>query len=149
MAKLSYQEKSIWSSLIILVAAAVYFYWRVFEAYAAGAPPTSADLSPLILSLIVLMVGAEAGLHVTLSLCGKEEPKDERDVLVDAKSARNAYYILISGLVIFGGHAAAVDVFGLGELPSAMTLVLGAVLAVVIAEVGHYVSQLVYYRRGI
>ena len=115
----------------------------------ANAPLTIAQIAPPLLSMILLIVAAEVALHVTLSLCGQEEAKDERDVLVAAKAARNAYYLSITGLAMLGGHAAMAEVFAFGRMPGVEVAVLAVVLAVTIAEVGHYASQLYYYRRGV
>jgi hypothetical protein len=148
MATLSYQEKSIWASLLVLTGASAYFFVSVFDGYVSGAPLTVAQIAPPLLSMIVLIVAAEVVLHTTLALCGQEEPKDERDVLVAAKAARNAYYLLITGLAVLGGHAAAAEVFAYGRMPGVEAAVLAIVFAVTIAEIGHYASQLYYYRRG-
>ncbi len=149
MTNLSYQEKTIWSSLLVLVGASTYFFLMVFDGYLSGAALTIAQIAPPLLSMVLLIVAAEVALHTTLALCGKEEPKDERDMLVAAKAARNAYYVLITGLAVLGGHAAAAEVFAFGHMPSVEVAVLAVVFAVTIAEIGHYVSQLYYYRRGV
>ena len=117
MSMLSYQEKTIWSSLLVLVGASAYFFVAVFDGYLSGEPLTIAQIAPPLLSMILLIVAAEVALHVTLTLCGQEEEKDERDVLVAAKAARNAYYLLITGLAVLGGHAAAAEVFAFGRMP--------------------------------
>ena len=149
MSMLSYQEKTIWASLLVLIGASAYFFITVFDGYLSGEPLTIAQIAPPLLSMILLIVAAEVALHVTLSLCGREEAKDERDVLVAAKAARNAYYLLITGLAMLGGHAAMAEVFAFGRMPGVEVAVLAVVLAVTIAEVGHYASQLYYYRRGV
>ena len=146
---LSYQEKSIWGSLLVMVGATLYFASEIAAIYATGAAPTFRELAPLTLSLVILIVGAEAGYHVTLSLCAKNTPKDERDRLVDAKSARNAYYTLIVALAVIGGHVAIGELLAVGKPPSAGALYISLLASLAIAEIGHYASQLVYYRRGV
>jgi hypothetical protein len=148
---LSSYESTIWSSLIITVAASVYFFGKVFGAIAAGAPLGVAEIARLGLAIVVLIVAVEIAFQVALAAWCRGEPQtDERDRLIAAKSARNAYYVLVTGLFILIGHAGLASLFGYIDrvrLDLPMAIVLG-VFVLVVAEIAHYGSRIAYYRLG-
>lgn len=145
-------ESTIWSSLILTIGAATYFFSRVFGAWADGTPLGVAEMAELGLAMVVIIVAIEVAFQASMTIWCKREPQvDERDRLIAAKSARNGYYLLVGALVILIGHAGLASLLGYIDalrldLPLAIAL---AVFALVVAEVGHYVSRIWYYRRGI
>ncbi|MCA1798447.1 MAG: hypothetical protein LC632_03035 [Xanthomonadaceae bacterium] len=150
MRNLSNHESGIWSSLFIIVLTSVYFFSKVLGAMAAGTPLPVDELYRLGLALVFIIVAAEIALQVTLAIaCRKKERTDERDALIAAKGARNAYYVLVTGLALLGGHAALNRIFGRGLEIDLSTAIVFVLLALVIAEIFHFASQLYYYRRGV
>lgn len=149
MPMLSFQEKTIWCSLLVLIAAASYFFGRIFFGIATGAPLAPAPLARLAIGLLLVMVAAEVLLRIVIATFSGEEPKDERDDLVEARSARNAYYILVTGLMFLAGHAALNALFGRGNGVDIHMAAVFILFALVVAETSHFVSQLFYYRRGV
>lgn len=151
MNPISQYESTIWSSLIITVAAATYFFGKIFGAVAAGAPLALDQIARIGLAMVIIIVAVEIAFQVALTYWCRGEPQtDERDALIAAKSARNAYFILITGLILLIGHAGLASFFGYIDamhLDLPMAIVLG-VFVLVVAEIGHYVSRIAYYRRG-
>ena len=45
---------------------------------------------------VVAIVVIEIVYHIVLALESKAEPKDERDILIECKAYRNAYFLLAS-----------------------------------------------------
>jgi hypothetical protein len=121
---LSYQEKSIWGSLIATLI--IYGHY-----YAVGA---KGSLVASVIALIVIEIVCQS----VISLAHKPEPKDERDRLIAARAYRVAYTILVAGVltILFISDWVA---------PTVATIF----LALVVADVGKSVTRLFYYRRGV
>jgi len=148
---LSYQEKSILGSLVAMLV--VYGYYFAAVLHNVGQPEfIGAGLGRLFLAVVAIIV-IEIVYHIVLALESKPEPKDERDILIEAKGYRNAYFALSTGafLVIAGVIAAGLS-RGASPMPVNVTLFLMAnivLLFMVVAEVIKFATQLLYYRRGV
>ena len=151
MNSVSQYESTVWSSLIVTLAAAAYFFGKVFGAFAAGVPMDPAGIARLGLGLVVILVAVEIAFQVAVTAWCKSEPQvDERDRLIAAKATRNAYYVLVTGLFMLIGHLGLQSLFGRGPgltLDTVTTVVL-LVLVLVVAEIGQMASRIFYYRRG-
>jgi hypothetical protein len=119
---LSYQEKSIWGSLIAtLIVCGRYFA----TGYRAGPIGT-------VTLLVVIQVVAQ----IAIALAAKPEPKDERDRLIETRGYRNGYLFLVLGTIVC--------------MNIGVRLTVGALLtALMSAEIGKSITQLFYYRRGV
>jgi hypothetical protein len=151
MKNISAYEGTIWSSLIVTIAASIYFFGKVFGAIAAGSPLAPGDVARLGLAVIVILIAVEVALALAFAVWCKGVPEtDERDERIAAKSARNAYYILITGLFVLVGHLGIQALTGKGPwlTMDTGTTVVTLVFALVVAEVSHYLSRIVYYRVG-
>lgn len=152
MKNMSAYESTIWSSLIITVAASVYFFGKIFGAYAAGAPLGVDEIARLGLAMVVIIVAIEIAFQVATTVWCRGEPQtDERDTLIAAKSASNAYYVLVTGLVLLLGHAGLAALLGYIDelrLDLPLAIVMG-IFVLVVAEVVHYASRIWFYRRGL
>lgn len=124
LADISYQEKSIWGSLI----ATLLVYGRYYALGARG------GLVGTVIALIII----EIICQIVISVANKPEPKDERDRLIAAKAYRVAYTILVAGVLTILLISEAIT-------PTANIIF----AALVLADVGKSVTRLYYYRRGI
>jgi len=134
--KLTYQEKSIWGSLVIILAAFAYYFAGVLGGTAAAGAAV-VDLRRLIIVTGIIIV-VEIVHHIVITVQSGGAPEDERDRLIGTRSYRNAYFLLAAGL--FAAIASSV------WAPEWTAHVL--ILTIVIGECGHFVSQLYYYRSG-
>lgn len=116
---LSYQEKSIWGSLI----ATLLVYGGYFGAGAKGS----------LIGTVILLVIIQIVCQIAIAIAARPEPKDERDRQIEAKAWRNGYVLLVTGTLVCM----------LG--PTARWLL----LALVVSEIAKSVTQLYYYRRGV
>lgn len=151
MKSFSAHEGTLWSSLIITVAASVYFFGEVFGAMAAGDPMAAGEIAKLGLALVVILVATEIALNIVVTIACRGEPQlDERDRIIATKAARNAYYILITGLFMVIGHAGIYALLGYAPAIefNATNTVIFLVFALVVAEIAHFISRIVYYRLG-
>lgn len=139
---MSYQEKSILTSLILTVIIFGFYFVKVFGTIS----PTDSGL----VNGIVLFVGAvlyivllEIILRIILPIFHKNEPRsisDERDKIIQLKATRVSYIILV-----FGMFFATISLF----LSLAPLLIANIVLLFfIIAELTGYSIQLFYYRKG-
>ena len=119
---ISYQEKSIWGTL---VATLVIYGW-----YFARGGQGSLALTIVLLAMVQIVY------QIILAVGSERAPKDERDHLIESKSYRNSYLLLVVGLILCmnvpGGRS-----------------VNGMLMAIICAEVIKSGTQLYYYRHGV
>jgi hypothetical protein len=148
---LSYQEKSILGSLLAMVVVYGYYFASVLRD--AARPEFDGDsLGRLMLAVIAIIV-IEIVYHIVLALESKTEPKDERDILIECKAYRNAYFLLAVGAVLV---ITWVIVAGLVRAAAPTRIILTpfitvnlVLFAMVLAEMVKFLTQLFYYRRGV
>src|SRR5271165_6300126 len=145
---LSYQEKSILGSLLAMVV--VYGYY--FAAVLRDASSPGFNVGRLVLAVIAIIV-IEIVYHIVLALESKPEPKDERDILIECKAYRNAYFLLATGAFLV---IACVIMAGLARDAAPTRIVVTPYITVnlvlffmVLAELMKFLTQLFYYRRGL
>ena len=106
----SYRELGAWASLIVTGFVYVpYFSWvlRRFLENRLGA----GDLLGVFLGAVFTQIFFLVVIHIALAIVLKDEPRDERDRIIDAKSSHLAYNILsISSVlaavwIVIGGVA--------------------------------------------
>jgi hypothetical protein len=147
---MSYQEKSIAGSLIAMLL--VYSYYFAGVLHHAGEPRfATAGLARLIWAVIAIII-IQIVYQVALALGSHPEPKDERDVLIEAKAYRNGYFaygtgaFLVIALVIAAGLAS--DAAPTHLIVTPFLVVNLVLLFMVLAEVIKLVTQLLYYHKG-
>jgi hypothetical protein len=132
---MTFREKSAWITLIAIV---LVFggYWTILLTQRLPTTQAVELLAGLIVVKVVIIIIA----HIAIAIWASPEPRDERDRLIELRSPRNAYYVLISGLVLMMGVA-------LVGAPM-LVVVNGLLAALVLAEVVRFASLIVSYRRG-
>jgi len=147
---MSYQERSIAGSLIAMLVVYGYYFAAVLRDM--GRPGfAGGGLGRLIFAVIAIIV-IQIVYHIVLALESKPEPKDERDILIEAKAYRNGYFALASGAFFV---ISAVIVAGLARDAAPTGIVVNSFLVnlvllfMVIAEVVKLATQLFYYHKGL
>jgi len=133
---LSYKEKSLWFSLLSTIAVYAYYFWQALS-IGDGDPERVAEL---FLGIVVAFVILQIVVHIALALHHEPEPTDERDKRVAMRGAQLAYHVLMAGL----WTSLSVAALSLGTFWFAHA----ALLAIVLAELARYASQLYFYRGG-
>jgi hypothetical protein len=148
--EMSYQEKSIAGSLIAMLVVYGYYFAAVLR-NAGQAEFAGSMLGRLILAVIAIIV-IEIVYHIVLSVASKPE-KDERDVMIELKAYRNAYFAYGTGAFVV---IACVVAAGLMRDTAPTRLIVTPFLVVnlvllfmVLAEIVKFVTQLLYYTRGL
>lgn len=147
----SYRELGAWASLIVTVFVYVpYFSWVLqrFLENRLGA----GDLLGVFLSAVFTQIFFLVGIHIGLAIVLKEEPRDERDRIIDAKSSHLAYNILsISSVIaavwiVIGGEGSTAPWVMRYLDPIFLSQVF--LFLCILAEAVKYLTQGICYRRG-
>lgn len=154
MSELSFKEKSILGSLIVIVVISANYFYRVFSAVAQG-PLDRGEMvalgsfgSSLLVALIILEIVYHA-MIAGIFHAQANDPTDERDRLIAAKAGRNAGVILAIGCIWIVGHILLNVWFEENAWITPFVTAHLILLSMVAAQVAEYVSQLLYYRRGV
>jgi len=147
---LSYQEKSILGSLAAMVV--VYGYYFASVLHDTSQPALGGGSVARLVFAVVAIIVIEIVYHIVLAVETKVEPQDERDVLIESKAYRNAYFLLATGAFLVIG---AVIMAGLANDSAPTRIIVTPLLTVnlvlffmVLAELAKFLTQLFYYRRG-
>lgn len=134
---MSFREKSALLTIVTMIVAFGIYGWRVVQG-----PVGPVEQFGLLVGVVVAQVVLIAGGHILLAIASRRmpEPRDERDRMVELRSAHNGYFVMITGLFAM----MAVVFFG----ASAVNVINGLLGVVVLAEIVRFGSQLVYWRRG-
>ncbi len=150
---MSLREKSAWICLVTTGVVFVPYFVFVFRLFGQQDHSLASYIGAFVVAVfwqIILNVGAQ--IYVTIR--GGEEPKDERDVAIEAKAYRNAYLVLVSlawtvpfvALPVAAAMGQPVIPLSKGPLLFISQLLL---LSFVLAEMAKYLTQVICYRRGI
>ena len=149
MPDLSFKEKSILGTLIGITLVSFWYFETVLGMLQAGATDLVA-LGKLAVGLVIFFILVEIVFHTLLAARWPRDAaagEDERDQLIELKGERVGGLLLGLGVVSTIGHIALNALFETAA-PSHFLSVNLLLLSLTIAEIGKYVSQLIYYRRG-
>lgn len=138
----SAREKSAWVSFFAVVLTWPFFFYSAMS----GQTAISQTLPGFIAGLLSVMA-AELILDTVLNAIvnrEKKPEKDERDRAIELMSLRNAYYAMpTAAAIIFFGPS--ITYFNQAYLGIAQLFL----LCFITAEMVKYLSQMIYYRRGV
>ena len=142
LSQFSAREKSAWISLL-----AVVFTWPFFFYSAMSGQTAISQTLPGFIGGLLTVMAAELILDIVLNAIvnhEKKPEKDERDRVIELLSLRNAYYAMpTAAAIIFFGPS--ISYFNQAYLGIAQLFL----LCFVTAEMVKYLSQMIYYRRGV
>lgn len=140
---MSFNEKSIWASFIIIALVYSKYFLYVFEGLAAGTIDKG-EISGLFIGAIITLVIYQIVFHIILGILRAkrpDEPDDERDREFSTKAGNISGWVLGFAVFVIAAH---VFIYDLDALWSANLLM----LALVLSQLSAYAMQLFYYRRG-
>jgi len=140
---ISYQEKSIWISLVTTILIFGFYFTQAVRVF------NNPDLSNTILTgfflgAIVLVVAIQIVLQTILAIANRkvaEKAGDERDSLIELKATRISYFILVFGVWVAGSS--------MFISPSPVVMANIIMFFFILSEVVGFTAQLLYYRRGV
>ena len=137
---MSFREKSAWITFVLLLAFGIYFGDIVRHALNPAAP--HGNFLQLFVALVVAIVVLEIITHVVIALRSPRDaraPIDERERLIELRSTRPAFFVLLAGAFL------SVGTIHIGA--STWTLAHCVLFAIWMAELTRYGSRLYHYRR--
>lgn len=144
---MSYQEKSAWVCLAATLVVFVPYFTYIFMLPVATL--TGATLAAGIAAVVAMIVITAVG-HAVIAL-QTEDKRDERDVLIETKSYRNAYWVLATGVMVVAAalYLRAFNPALAANTPLLMLAANAILLCFVLAEVTSRIRQIVLYRKAI
>lgn len=135
-----FRAKSAAVSLVVILMISVYYFANALSMLPSGEAIPDGALR-LAITAVVLVAVVEAVLHIVLFIgAGKTEERSERDTVIAARAARNAYFVMVVGaLAAFGTVFGEFTAFEVGNVVLA---------ALFLAEIVNYGSQVMYYRHS-
>ena len=136
---MSFREKTAWISLISMAGIYGLYFWSAVRSRAQGGSGNLTGLAGTVVAIVVV----QTVLTIIVAIFDPKDaqaPRDERDRMIDLKSARFAYFALA------GSVACAVSVAAI--YPSFIFSTNALLFVLVAAEVLRSGCQIVQYRRG-
>ena len=137
--EMSFREKSAWISLILILLVFGPYFWLVGRSF-AGVGHVHAGTQ---FALITLFFVLEIVLHIAIGVQSPRDaraPKDEREILIELRATRVAFYVLFAGALF--------SIFTMHFRPTVWMLSQFVLLSIVIAELVKFASQIALFRRG-
>ena len=138
--EMSFREKSAWISFVLIVLVFGPYFWLVGRQLMGGAHVHAGTQFALIALFFVL----EVVVHVAIAVRSPRDaraPKDEREVLIDLKATRTAFYVLFAG--------ALMSIFTMHFRVTVWTFSQFVLFSIVVAELVKFAWQIVLFRRGL
>jgi heme/copper-type cytochrome/quinol oxidase subunit 2 len=137
---MSFREKSVWISFLIMLALFGVWAWNFGRGLTGQA--ARADVVRLSIMLLIFAVVLEVVLHIVLAIWSPREartPRDERERLIELYATRIAFRVLVGAalLTVGSAHIGART----GVLMNAM------MLSVILALLVKFGSEVVLFRR--
>lgn len=139
----SFEEKSTWVSLAIILIVFGGYFSRVFDGLVSGTLD-KAEVSTMFIGAVVTVIVLEIALHVVIAAINSKEAnqsRDERERLFSMKAGNIAGWVLGAGVLIIATRAFMLE---MDSLWIANLLL----FAVFVSQLVSYVLQILYYRRG-
>ena len=138
--EMSFREKSAWISFVLIVLVFGPYFWLVGRSL-AGAGHVHGGTQ---FALITLFFALEVVVHVAIAVRSPRDaraPKDEREVLIDLKATRTAFYVLFAGTLI--------SIFTMHLRVTVWMLSQFVLFSIVVAELVKFARQITLFRRGL
>ena len=140
-------------SLLITTALFGWYFLQVFEVLTGSFSGSATTLPFVLVGVIVAVVIIEVVYHVVIAVGKRPEDADERDVLIEAKATRIAYFVLAAGCISIDGHTILNAYLHAGDtnqpFVNAIMTANYILLAFILSEIVGFAMQLYYYRRGV
>ncbi len=143
--EMTFQEKSAWGLLAGIGIVSYFYFPAAFEI--ADTAPHPAGLIGISIAGVIALIIIEALYHAVIAgTSGSEGEMDERDVMIDMRSERNASYVLGIGLFWLVGHIIATHSIAGKEPVGALTIAVWILFAITASEVAKLIFQIWHYR---
>ena len=138
---MSFREKSAWISFVVILIVSGVYFWNASRILGGQIEPRlGLHVSVALLATFVLL---EAVMHLIVAAKSPREAlaaRDEREQAIQMRATRRAFHVAVVGALV------AVSMLHVSDSPWVMGQVV--LLAVVLAGLVNYGSQIVLFRRG-
>jgi hypothetical protein len=135
----SFEEKSVWITLISLVVVFGLYFILAWGMLAEGVTALPAFL-PLFTVVVVALVAIVAAGHVVVAIASRPEGRDERDRLISWRAESRSSWVLGVGVMA--------AIFALAAPVERVWVAHGLLMALFVSEALKHGLQLLYYRTG-
>ena len=148
MLDLSFQEKTLWGSLLSLLLVSGWYFPTTWELVQLDPGLPTAPLVFVTVVAIVLLVVIQIAYHIVLAVMApsRDGPLDERERLISQRAGNISGLVLGAGVFCVIGHLLTGGSLGWNVGPSLTAWLLMA--AVVFSELVDNVLQIVGFRRS-
>ena len=151
---MSYKEKSIAISMFITSYILYYYITGLYDLSINNLLSNETQMA-LVRSAIILVIILEIVSQTIIAIIDHkqaDQKDDERDKSINLIASRNAYIVLVIGIVSAIFHAQVITFIpiniGFTELSNSYNLLNIIISSFLVAEIIKYITQLFYYRRG-
>ena len=140
---LSFEEKSTWASLVIILIVFTGYFSQVFDGIAAGSLD-KADITGLFFGAVITVIVMEIILHIAIAVFNvrdADQPTDERDRLFSMRAGNISGWVLGFGVLIIAAQTFMKDL-------NPMWVANLLLFMVFVSQIVSYALKLFYYRRG-
>jgi polyferredoxin len=148
---MSFREKSAWVCFISTLVVWIPYFAYVIQLFGRGelfaGPIVAAFIGAVIFQTVLGIVA-----FIVIAIRSREEPKDERDLAIESKAYKNAYFVLVvcifavGWIIIPPALAAGREIAAQLLTPVAISQMV--LFCFVAAETTRFATQVVSYRRG-
>ena len=144
----SFREKSAWIALLATLVIFLPYFVRVMRLFERNELTTTTLLS-LFLGAVILQITTVVVGEIIVAVLSKKEPRDERDLAIEAKSARVGYLILSAACGTAATCLILLAAAGPSRFLEPVFVSQVFLFCCVVAEASKQLTQLISYRRGI
>ena len=140
---MSYQEKSIWISLISTILIFGYYFTKAISVF-NNQDIHNNNLIGLFIGIIIAVIIIQIIAQSTIALANRKDAErgaDERDTLIKWKATGLSYYILAAGVWV--------TLISMLKFESTLVIANIIVFFFILSEIVGFAAQLLYYRRGV
>ncbi|MFO7324146.1 MAG: hypothetical protein DIU62_000390 [Pseudomonadota bacterium] len=139
---MSFREKTAWVTVLAIVVVVTLYWLHVPDPFRAS--PTPVLLHAMGVCLAAFLLIELAGWLVLRWRFPRDarEPRDERELLIDLRALRIAYYTFLAGAL--GGVFVTLHLAGTGPVGVGMAVF----SAFVLSQLARHLARIVLHRRG-
>ncbi len=143
----SLREQSVWATLAVTLVVYGFYAGSAWNGSAAtdGGAALGLLIGSVVAQVILLII-----LSIALALLTPQEPRDERELRIEWRSAQVGYVALVSCVLLAVPAIFIWSAAGAAGGPSPQPVLIGHALflSVIVSEVLQGATQIILYRRG-
>jgi uncharacterized membrane protein len=140
---MSFEEKSTWTSLLIILVVFTGYFSQVFDGITAGSLDKS-EITGLFFGAVITVIVMEVILHIAIAVFNVKDadrPQDERDRLFSMKAGNISGWVLGFGVLVIAAQTFMKDLDSLWVANLLLFMVF-------VSQIVSYTLRIFYYRRG-